>query len=94
MWSIVNDPDSDSEDAKEYFGTLVELTRKFDSQKRPVTNVTYLKSTLNIYKIGDIVDILFLSRYYNWYVLGEDLTHAKYLLKKELGRWKYVLIYQ
>ncbi|MGL9970200.1 beta-glucuronidase [Enterococcus sp. DIV1420a] len=87
MWSIANEPDSDSEGAKEYFEPLVELTKKLDPQKRPVTIVTYLKSTPDICKVGDIVDVLCLNRYYGWYVSGGDLTHAKYLLKKELDGW-------
>ncbi|HBH5793024.1 TPA: beta-glucuronidase, partial [Enterococcus faecium] len=87
MWSIANEPDSDSEGAKEYFEPLVELTKELDPQKRPVTIVTYLKSTPDICKVGDIVDVLCLNRYYGWYVSGGDLKHAKYLLKKELDGW-------
>ncbi|EOW1976195.1 glycoside hydrolase family 2 TIM barrel-domain containing protein, partial [Enterococcus faecalis] len=88
MWSIANELDSDSEGAKEYFEPLVELTKELDPQKRPVTIVTYLKSTPDVCKVGDIVDVLCLNRYYGWYVSGGDLAHAKYLLKKELDGWK------
>lgn len=70
MWSIANEPDSDSEGAKEYFEPLVELTKELDPQKRPVTIVTYLKSTPDVCKVGDIVDVLCLNRYYGWYVSG------------------------
>ncbi|WP_411267587.1 glycoside hydrolase family 2 TIM barrel-domain containing protein [Enterococcus faecalis] len=94
MWSIANEPDSDSEGAKEYFEPLVELTKELDPQKRPVTIVTYLKSTPDVCKVGDIVDVLCLNRYYGWYVSGGDLAHAKYLLEKELDGWKDVLIRQ
>lgn len=87
MWSIANEPDSDSEGVKEYFEPLVELTKELDPQKRPVTIVTYLKSTPDICKVGEIVDVLCLNRYYGWYVSGGDLTYAKYLLKKELDGW-------
>lgn len=88
MWSIANEPDSDSEGAKEYFEPLIKLAKKTDPQKRPVTIVTYLKSTPDVCDVGDIVDVLCLNRYYGWYVAGGNLSHAKCLLQKELDGWK------
>lgn len=87
MWSIANEPDSDALGAKEYFEPLINLTKELDPQKRPVTIVTYLKSTPNVCQVGDIVDVLCLNRYYGWYVAGGDLPRAKYLLEKELTGW-------
>ena len=60
MWSVANEPDSDSEGAKEYFEPLIKLTKELDPQKRPVTVVTYLMSTPDKCKIGDIVDVLWM----------------------------------
>lgn len=88
MWSVANEPDSDSEGAKEYFEPLIELTKKLDPQKRPVTIVTYLMSTPDKCKVGDIVDVLCLNRYYGWYVAGGDLEEAKRMLDKELKGWE------
>ena len=88
MWSVANEPDSDAEGAKEYFEPLINLTKELDPQKRPVTVVTYLKSTPDVCKVGDIVDVLCLNRYYGWYVEGGDLEKAKELLDKELKDWE------
>lgn len=87
MWSIANEPDSDSVGAKEYFKPLIELAKSVDPQKRPVTIVTYLKSMPDVCQVGDIVDVLCLNRYYGWYVAGGNLSQAKYLLNKELNDW-------
>ncbi len=88
MWSVANEPDSDSEGAKEYFEPLIKLTKELDPQKRPVTVVTYLMSTPDRCKVGDIVDVLCLNRYYGWYVAGGDLEEAKRMLQKELNGWE------
>ncbi|MDE6182307.1 MAG: beta-glucuronidase [Eubacteriales bacterium] len=88
MWSIANEPDSDAEGAKEYFEPLLNLARELDPQTRPVTVVTYLKSTPDICKVGDIVDVLCLNRYYGWYIAGGDLEEAKRLLEEELKGWE------
>ena len=88
MWSVANEPDSDSEGAKEYFEPLIKLTKELDPQKRPVTVVTYLYSTPDKCKVGDIVDVLCLNRYYGWYVAGGDLEEAKRLLAAELKGWE------
>ena len=88
MWSVANEPDSDSEGAKEYFEPLIKLTKQLDPQKRPATVVTYLMSTPDKCKVGDIVDVLCLNRYYGWYVAGGDLEEAKRLLEKELTEWE------
>ena len=88
MWSVANEPDSDSEGAKEYFEPLIKLTKELDPQKRPVTVVTYLMSTPDRCKVGDIVDVLCLNRYYGWYVAGGDLEEAKRMLQEELNGWE------
>ena len=88
MWSVANEPDSDSEGAKEYFEPLIKLTKELDPQKRPVTVVTYLMSTPDKCKVGDIVDVLCLNRYYGWYVAGGDLEEAKRMLQEELNGWE------
>ncbi|HCW52532.1 MAG TPA: beta-glucuronidase [Clostridium sp.] len=88
MWCVANEPDSDSEGAKEYFEPLIKLTKELDPQKRPVTVVTYLMSTPDRCKVGDIVDVLCLNRYYGWYVAGGDLDEAKRLLDAELKCWE------
>lgn len=88
MWSIANEPDSDSEGAKEYFEPLIKLAKQIDPQNRPTTVVTYLMSTPDKCKVGDIVDVLCLNRYYGWYIAGGDLEQAKKMLEDELKGWE------
>ena len=88
MWSVANEPDSNSKGAKEYFEPLINLTKELDPQKRPVTVVTYMYSTPDVCEVGDIVDVLCLNRYYGWYIAGGDLEEAKRLLANELEGWE------
>ncbi len=87
MWSVANEPASDEKGADEYFKPLIELTRELDPQKRPVTVVTYLKSTPDRCQIAELVDVLCLNRYYGWYAQGGDLEAAKMYLNAELEGW-------
>ncbi len=87
LWSIANEPASEEEGAYEYFKPLVELAKELDPQDRPVTIVTYLKSTPDKCKVGDLVDVLALNRYYGWYLQGGQLNLAKAKLKEEFGGW-------
>lgn len=88
MWCVANEPDSDSEGAKEYFEPLIKLVKDLDPQKRPTTVVTYLMSTPDKCKVGDIVDVLCLNRYYGWYLAGGSLDEAKDMIEKELVGWE------
>ncbi|OAB40173.1 beta-glucuronidase [Paenibacillus antarcticus] len=87
MWSIANEPASEEEGAYEYFKPLVELTKEYDPQKRPVTIVTHLMSTPVTDKIAELVDVLALNRYYGWYVNGGDMEMAKMNLRNEFKGW-------
>ncbi|WP_163526978.1 beta-glucuronidase [Halobacillus ihumii] len=88
LWSIANEPASEEEGAYEYFKPLVELAKELDPQDRPVTIVTYLKSTPDKCKVGDLVDVLALNRYYGWYLQGGQLDLAKAKLKEEFEGWE------
>lgn len=87
MWSIANEPASEEEGADEYFKPLVELAKSYDPSHRPVTIVTYLKSTPDVCKVADLVDVLALNRYYGWYIDGGDLDAAKEKLRAEFNGW-------
>lgn len=39
MWSVANEPSSHVKGAYEYFKPLIDLTKRLDPQKRPVTIV-------------------------------------------------------
>lgn len=87
MWSIANEPASEEVGAYEYFKPLVELTKKVDPQKRPVTIVTHLGSTPEVDKIAELIDVLALNRYYGWYVHSGDWEVAKVKLREEFAAW-------
>ena len=87
MWSVANEPASDEKGADKYFKPLIELTKELDPQKRPVTVVTYLKSTPDTCQIAELVDVLCLNRYYGWYLNGGDLQEAKLYIDDELKGW-------
>lgn len=87
MWSIANEPASEEDGSYEYFKPLVELTKKEDPQKRPVTIVAHMMATPNVDKVAELVDVIALNRYYGWYVNGGELDVAKVNLRKELEGW-------
>ncbi len=88
MWSIANEPDSDSVGAYEYFKPLFDLAKECDPQKRPCTIVTMK----GIYWQEDITlrlsDVICLNRYYGWYERGGRLDIAKEELREELEWWR------
>lgn len=87
MWSIANEPASEEEGAYEYFKPLVEFTKAYDPQNRPVTIVTHLMATPETDKVAELVDVLALNRYYGWYVDSGDWEMAKTNLRNEFKGW-------
>ncbi|KJF16048.1 beta-glucuronidase [Acidithrix sp. C25] len=87
MWSIANEPASEEAGARQYFAPLVELARKCDPQKRPVTIVTHQWATPGVCEVAELVDVLALNRYYGWYVDSGDLEAAGEHLHQELIDW-------
>ncbi|KAL5351426.1 hypothetical protein ACLOAV_003285 [Pseudogymnoascus australis] len=86
MWSITNEPASDSDGARDYFAPLVALTRQLDSS-RPVTFANVGFATYLTDKISDLFDVLCLNRYYGWYTETGDLIEAEAALTAELHGW-------
>ncbi|QKS72502.1 beta-glucuronidase [Paenalkalicoccus suaedae] len=88
MWSVANEAATEEEGAYEYFKPLVELTRERDPQSRPVMIVTFIKSTPELDKIADLIDVLGFNRYYGWYENSGELDVAKVRLAAELAAWE------
>ena len=88
MWSIANEPDSDSPGAYEYFKPLFDLAKELDPQKRPCTVVVmkgaYWQEDITI----QLSDVICLNRYYGWYDFGGELDVAEAELRKELEWWE------
>ena len=67
LWSIANEPESDTEGAEDYFRPLFDLTRELDPT-RPVGFVNVMLAPYGTCRVSQFADVLMLNRYYGWYV--------------------------
>jgi beta-glucuronidase len=86
LWSIANEPESDTEGAEEYFRPLFELTRQLDPS-RPVGFVNVMLAPYGKCRVSQFGDVLMLNRYYGWYVNTGDLPAAELAWEEELRGW-------
>jgi beta-glucuronidase len=86
LWSIANEPESDTEAAEEYFRPLFELTRRLDPS-RPVGFVNVMLAPYGKCRVSQFADVLMLNRYYGWYVDPGDLPAAEVKWEEELRGW-------
>jgi beta-glucuronidase len=85
LWSLANEPESDTEESKAYFAPLFELARELDPT-RPVGFVNMLLSPPDRCLLTELADVVMINRYYGWY-LGFDLEEAAQGLEQELRAW-------
>ncbi|MEV4641041.1 beta-glucuronidase [Actinoplanes sp. NPDC049548] len=86
MWSIANEPESETAAAEAYFLPLFALTRELDPE-RPVTFANYGAATPDRCRLSRHADVLMLNRYYGWYVHTGDLAAAEQAFEAELRAW-------
>jgi beta-glucuronidase len=86
LWSIANEPESDSEASERYFEPLFALTRELDPS-RPVGYVNVMLAPHGKDRLGRFADVLMLNRYYGWYVNTGDLPGAEVAWQAELEAW-------
>jgi beta-glucuronidase len=86
LWSIANEPESDTEGAENYFRPLFELTRELDPT-RPVGFVNVMLAPHGTCRVSQFADVLMLNRYYGWYVHTGDLESAEKAWEQELRGW-------
>jgi beta-glucuronidase len=86
LWSIANEPESDTEGAERYFKPLFDLTRQLDPT-RPVGFVNVLLAPYPTCRVSPFGDVLMLNRYYGWYVHTGDLEAAERAWEEELKGW-------
>jgi beta-glucuronidase len=86
LWSIANEPESDTEGAETYFKPLFELTRKLDPT-RPVGFVNVMLAPYGKCRVSQFGDVLMLNRYYGWYVNTGELRAAEMAWEEELWGW-------
>jgi beta-glucuronidase len=86
LWSIANEPESDTEEAEKYFRPLFDLTRELDPT-RPVGFVNVMLAPYGKCRVSQFGDVLMLNRYYGWYVNTGDLSAAERAWEEELRGW-------
>jgi len=86
LWSIANEPESDTEGAESYFKPLFELTKELDPT-RPVGFVNVMLAPYGKCRVSQFGDILMLNRYYGWYVNTGELKAAEMAWEEELRGW-------
>ena len=86
LWSIANEPESNTAAARAYFEPLAAETRRLDPS-RPVGFANVMLAPYDQDTISDLFDVLMLNRYYGWYVDTGDLANAERNLEAELRGW-------
>jgi beta-glucuronidase len=86
LWSIANEPESDTEGAERYFEPLFALTRELDPT-RPVGFVNVMLAPYGKCRVSQFGDVLMLNRYYGWYVNTGELDAAERAWEEELKGW-------
>ena len=89
MWSLGNEPDTDTlpDKAYEYWRPLYEAAHRADPQNRPVT-VVGCQNRYDRDRVIRSMDVVLINRYYGWYNLSGDLEAAKYAFRQELDWWE------
>ena len=86
IWSIANEPESDTPASRAYFEPLAAEAKRLDPS-RPVGFVNVMLAPVDEDVISDMFDVLMLNRYYGWYVNTGDLPAAERELEAELNGW-------
>ncbi len=86
LWSIANEPESDTEEAEAYFEPLFDLAKRLDPS-RPVGFVNVMLAPHGKCRVSRFGDVLMLNRYYGWYVNTGDLGAAEIAWEEELRAW-------
>jgi beta-glucuronidase len=86
LWSIANEPESETPEAEEYFQPLFDVAREADPT-RPVGFVNVMLAPHGKCRVSQFGDVLMLNRYYGWYINTGDLKAAELAWEEELRAW-------
>jgi beta-glucuronidase len=86
LWSIANEPESNTPEARAYFAPLAAETRRLDPT-RPIGFTNMQLAPPDRDTVTDLFDIVMLNRYYGWYQFPGDLAAAERELEAELEAW-------
>lgn len=87
MWSLANEPDTQDENAHDYFMPLYDLAHERDPQNRPVTTVV-CNNNYTADRTAPAMDVICANRYYGWYIFGGDLDAAQQAMTAEMEYFK------
>lgn len=86
LWSVANEPESDTDASVDYFTPIFEAARAAD-RTRPVGFVNMMLAPANKCKVTAMADVVMVNRYYGWYIDPGDLDAAERGLETELREW-------
>ncbi len=86
LWSLANEPESHTDEARDYFAPLFATARSADPS-RPVGFVNMMLARPKTCRVSDLADVIMINRYYGWYVEPGDLAAAERGLEAELLEW-------
>jgi beta-glucuronidase len=86
LWSIANEPESQTQGAEDYFRPLFDVAREADPT-RPVGFVNVGLAPHGRCRVSQFADVLMLNRYYGWYENTGDLAGAEIAWTEELQGW-------
>ncbi|MEO8688591.1 MAG: beta-glucuronidase [Solirubrobacteraceae bacterium] len=86
LWSVANEPESNTPAARAYFEPLAAEARRLDAS-RPVGFVNMMLAPPDRDVVTDLFDVVMLNRYYGWYEFPGDLAAAERELEAELDAW-------
>lgn len=86
IWSIANEPESQTENAEKYFKPLFELIHRLDPT-RPAGFVNMALAPHGLCRVTQFADLIMINRYNGWYTETGDLNRGKAVLMAELEGW-------
>jgi len=90
-WSLLNEPETTTEDSVPYFKQVFDHALALDPQKRPRTFAEIKNSGPYICKCHQFSDFICLNRYYGWYIKGGyEISDAFEDFREEMRQWKEV----
>ena len=88
-WSLLNEPETISSFAHDYFAPVFELARTLDPQKRPLTGALEKTSSPEKCQCYMLCDFICLNRYYGWYICGgPEIDEAEQQFREEMDAWQ------
>ncbi|MDN5570078.1 MAG: beta-glucuronidase [Propionibacteriaceae bacterium] len=86
LWSLANEPESETDAAADYFRPLFDVAREADPT-RPVSIVNVMMARYPTCKVAQFCDVFMINRYYGWYVFLDELDIAEQAWRGELEGW-------